>query len=133
MFYNNIAQMEETYVSKHNFALSFFNDILKNTQGDKYVPINDLAEFKDVDRELIIEQKNKQIFEDAHDEILKLYTKNEIRYYDRNRISHFILSFCRILCNDLGYKFARKQCQYNVVIDGKKYRKLTYNYSIIKP
>ena len=122
--------MDETYVSKYNTALSFFNKILENMNGDKHVPIDDLAQFKDIDRYQII---NKNILTDeAINDILKVYSKNDIHYHDRKRIKNYILTICRILCASIDHKFNYKQEDSYFVIDGQPCRKTTYIYSIVK-
>jgi len=122
----------DVLIKKQKLALIFFNKMLETINADKHVPINDLTEFKDINRDFIIGENCLNVFDDMLPDILKVYTKCEIRNFDRKKTKNYILTICRILCAHIGYKFEFMQKDSNFVIDGNKYRKAIYLYSIVK-
>lgn len=111
--------------TKYKIALKFINNLLKNI-GKK--EINDLTEFKNINREDIIRPINVTMLENMMDVILKYYGKNEIGWYRKEIVKNYILAFIRCICRELNFKFTvkKRNKQTNCHI------KLQNLYSIIK-
>ena len=113
---------------KYKVALKFVNKILVNLEKDE---IDDLTDFKDIDREDIIKDVNKKALDDMEKEILKHFEKKECSWYRRNETSHYILTFLRKVCSILGFSFSYYKKDITENINGKNYRKTHVYYSII--
>ncbi len=113
---------------KYKVALKFINNILTNTEKEK---INDLIEFKDIDRDHIINDDNKQNFNVMMPELFEYFDKVKCGWYRRNTTKNYILTFLRYMCDDLDLQFTFEQKEIYELINGKNYRK-THTYYTIK-
>lgn len=91
---------------KYKIALKFVNKILKNLKMNQ---IDDLTQFKNIDREYIISDINKKTLTDMEKEIYKYFDKRTCGWYNRKYIENYILTFMRKICSELGYEFKWKQ------------------------
>jgi len=106
MIKHKVVEIDDTGVDmttpKYKLVLRFLNLILVNI-GKR--PISKVTEFKGVDRLDIIRQENMDSFEEIEDEVLELYDKKDIKFYDKNKVDTYVLSFLRSSCCDLGLDF----------------------------
>jgi hypothetical protein len=112
---------------KRTILLKFINGILLNIQGDKYKEITDLKDFKAINRTLIISKENDECFEKMKDELFKVFDRKAMGYYRRAKLQHYILTFLRYACADIGLKFSVKKKTVTV----KCYTESHYFYTII--
>lgn len=113
---------------KYKIALQLVNKILVNSGKNE---IDDLTKFIDIDRNLIISDKNKKELTDMEKILFKHFNKKKFGWYSRNNIKNYILSFLRYMCNDIGLKFSYTQKDTNTSSNGLIYRKTYTYYSIV--
>ena len=120
-----MANIIDKTSSKYIIALKFVNNILKNLDKSE---INDLTDFKDIDREDIIKTENKELVETMQSELFKKgnFDKGKCGFYRRSQVKTYILTLLRYICLDLGFKFTytEKRIQKNTI--AKSY----YHYNI---
>ncbi len=87
---------------KYKVALKFVNKILVNIGKEE---VAELIDFKDIDREDIIKEVNKESFREMENELFEQFDKVKMGWYRRNIVSSYILTFLRNMCTDLGYSF----------------------------
>lgn len=114
-------------LSKKTILLELINQIFKKNQLKE---INDLSEFIDVDRDIII--KEKEIFDNMSGKIFKFFDKKACAWYRRNNIKNYILTFFRYATSDIGYVFELNDRDITKEIDGKKFRRTYMLYTIKK-
>lgn len=112
---------------KYKLALNLINKILTN--GDKK-EITDLTEFVNIDREIIISEKNKEYFVKIEKELYKQFDKAESGWYRRKQVKNYILTFMRYMCSDIGLTLTYEQKDITTNINGSNYRKTHSFYSI---
>lgn len=112
---------------KYKIALELMNKILTNNGKSN---IDDLTKFNDFDRELIITDKNKKDFNDMQKKLFGPFDKAKSGWYKRNSVKHYILTFLRYMCSDLGLSFTYEQRDITSNINGSNYRKTHTFYSI---
>jgi len=112
---------------KYKIALKFINKILINLKKDE---LDDLTNFKNIDRENIILDINKKTLNDMEKEIFKYFDKAKCGYYRRNDTKHYILTFLRCICNDLNLSFSYYKKDITEIVNNKNYRKTHVYYSI---
>ena len=110
---------------KYKVALKLVNKILINLGKDE---IDDLTNFKDIDREDIIKDVNKQALDGLAKEIFKHYDKKKCGYY--RKTDALVLNVLRGMMKDTGFKLSKKQEDKHKVIDGQNFRKTYMLYSI---
>lgn len=118
-----IGKVVDKTSDKYKIALQFINKILENLKKDK---INDLTDFKNIDRDDIVLDINKKTFDEMQDELFKHFNKKNCGWYARKRKKEYILTFLRKMCKELGFIFSYIQQD----ISHGKLRKNTSLYSI---
>ena len=110
---NNMDKIDKNS-DKYKIALKFVNKILENL---KMSPIDDLTKFKNINRDDIIMDINKQTFTSMEKEIYKYFDKSKCGWYNRKYIENYILTFMRKMCAEFGYEFkwAQKNTQVNSI------------------
>ena len=121
-----VKQVDKT-TEKYKIALIFVNKILIGLGKNN---IDDLTEFKDINRELIITPNITKIFTDFQPELFNYFDKVKCGWYKRNTTKNYILTFLRCMCDDLELNFEYKQKDITVYKDGKGYRITNYFYYI---
>jgi len=107
---------------KKQIALKFVNRILRNLGRHE---INELSEFKNINKLEITKNDNITIVSDLENEIYKTFGKHECGYYRRSLTCKHLITMLRGMCKNLGYKFLGKRR-----FDTK--RNVTYHiYSIV--
>lgn len=110
---------------KYKMALKLVNAILKNLNKD---PIDDLTEFKDIDREDIIKDDNKKVLKDMEGELFNVFDKKKCGYY--RKTDNLVLNTLRGICKEVGVEFViEKKNRYDKFND-KIYKRTGYFYSI---
>lgn len=112
---------------KKQTALKFVNKILVNMGKDQ---INDLLDFKDVHRDVLIDDSNKAIVDEMEPELIEHFDKKKLGYYTRNMIKTILITYLRGICEELGYKFISNKKEVSYKIDGKPTRRTEVFYSI---
>ena len=74
----------------YKISLKFINELLINLGKNK---IENLLEFKDIDREHIISEASKKIFTDMEKELFKQFDKVKCGWYRRNDTKNYIFYF----------------------------------------
>lgn len=116
---NNIDKTTE----KYKITLKFVNLILKNIGKEA---INDLTNFKDIDREDIIKDENKAIITVMKNELFMHFDKMKNGWYRKVKSTRLVLSCMDVMCDDLGLElsYRKKNTQKNSIF------KTHYLYSI---
>ena len=109
--------------------LKFINIILTNLGKTN---INDLLQFKDVDREDIIKQINKDSLVSMYNELFEYFSKLTCKYYRRDKIDNYILTFLRSTCSEIGFNFINKKKSISISDNnGVKMARSHYLYCIV--
>lgn len=87
---------------RYQILLKLVNCILVNLNKPS---VTKLTEFVDTDRLDIIKPVNIGCFEKMESEIFKHFDKMKAGWYRRKKVEHYILTFLRYACNDIGYDF----------------------------
>jgi len=112
---------------KYKVTLKFVNKILTNLE--KQI-IDDLTDFRDIDRVDMLKDVNKQTLKDMEAEIFQHYNKNSCGYYRKSE--SMIVNCLRHMVKALGLQLVRKQKDVSHVIEGVNFRKTHIFYSIQK-
>lgn len=88
--------------TKYQVLLKFVNCILNNLNRPTIIK---LTEFADIDRQDIIRNENNECLNKMEREIFKYFDKKKSGWYRRNIVEHYILTFLRYACDDIGYDF----------------------------
>lgn len=126
MFVIITPQIDKT-TDKYKTALKFINKILHYLKKQS---IEDLKDFKDIDRELLITPYIRKIFDNMEEEIFNHFDKNKCGWYRRNIIKNYILTLIRSMCQDLRLSFEYKKRDITVYKKNKGYRRTQYTYYI---
>jgi hypothetical protein len=115
--------------TKYNVVLKYVNKILQNL--NKPV-INNLVDFKDIDRLDIINENNTKTFNEMVPELFAkgLFDKMKSGYYRKS--DAIALNCLRGILKDINYEFVYKEREISHEINGTKYRKTHSFYSINK-
>lgn len=82
---------------KYKLLLKFINSILINIGKSQ---VDDLTEFKDIDREDIIKDVNKQTLNAMEKELFKTFDKKKCGYY--RKTDSIVLNCLRGMCKEVG-------------------------------
>ena len=91
---------------KYKIALKFINKILESIKKDK---IEDLEQFKNIDREDIISDICKQQLTDMEKELFKYFDRKKSSWYKKKFVKNYIITFLKYMCKSIGYKFEHKK------------------------
>lgn len=113
---------------KYKLALKFVNVILKNIGRDE---VNDLTEFKNVDREDIIKDVNKVSLDAMANELFDKFNKKKCGYY--RKTDAIVLNCLRGMMKEIGYELTfhqKDRWEKNEKVNGKSYKISHSFYSI---
>ena len=114
---------------KYKVALKFINKILENIKKDQ---IDDLTDFKNIDRLDIIKPENKIVLEEMESEIFKHFSKIKCGYYRKSEAGdNYTINCLRGMIKIIGLKLNFIQKEQVETIDNKKYKRTHLIYSII--
>ena len=91
---------------KYKILLEFVNGILKNIGKEE---INDLRDFKDIYREDILKEENKELLISMQKRLFKYYDKSQCGYYRKTK--GFTLNILKGMCKEVGLNMDRKRKQ----------------------
>lgn len=109
---------------KYKILLKYVNGLLKNMGKEQ---IDDLTEFKNIDRLDIIKEKNRQLFNKMAPFLFKHYDKMNCGYYRNKGSPNEPLNCLRGMVKELGLFF--KRTHYTKSIKGRN--KSLCHYSIL--
>lgn len=114
---------------KYVVLLEFLNCVLANIGKKK---INKLEDFKDIDREDIIKDINKNLLE-GHmgNKLYEHFDKVACGWYRRKLTDTYILSFLRYACRIIGYPFEYYQKDVTILANGRNLRQTHIFYNIV--
>lgn len=90
---------------KRKLLLSYLNRILSNIGKDN---IKSPFDFKDINRDNVIDETNGLILDDMKKDIFELYTKTQLRWSNKSKTDTYGLTFLKIVCKDLGLTVSSK-------------------------
>ena len=136
--YNKIIQKKENKVknptniiivdttsAKYKIFLKFINKILVNIDKDE---IDDLTQFKHINRVDIIKSENKIVLDKMAPKIFKHFNKQKCGYY---RKTNFMVSnVIRGMCKELNVSFKPTKKDVYERINNKTYKRSGYFYTI---
>lgn len=102
---NSIEYIQAKTLNKYNVLLKLLNRILVNIGRQE---INDIIEFKNVDRKDLLKEENNKIIEEMEEEIHKYYCKYNLKYGHKSQIKHYILTLIKAMCEDIYFQFKSK-------------------------
>ncbi|ARF09926.1 hypothetical protein Indivirus_5_49 [Indivirus ILV1] len=111
--------------NKYKVALKLINKILVNIGKDE---INDLTDFKDIDREDIIKDVNKEALTGMEKELFPLFNKDKVGYY--RKTNAIVLNCLRGMMKEIGFSLVKVQKGKMIQINGKSYEKSCMIYHI---
>lgn len=113
--------------NKNKLILKYVNGLLTNLGKGK---INDLTEFKNIDRNDIISEANIKYLDTISEQLYKLFGRGTCRYYGKSSKSR-PLNVLRGMCNDTKtYKLVGVGKEIGETINGIHVRRATMIYSI---
>ena len=118
--------IDENMEKKKKIVMKILNKMLKLSDKE---PIDDIKKFKLL-RSEIINEKCQEYLESKYDDIFKLFDKKKHRFYFRNRIDNYILTFLRSSIKEIGYNLNHYQMTCNKTNDGKKTHRFITFYRI---
>jgi len=84
-------------------TLSFLNGLLKALNKNE---ITDITQFKNIEREHLLNPVCNQVLDNHIDDIIKCFGKSKIRYDMRHNHKCYVLSVIKYMVTYCGYKFA---------------------------
>lgn len=114
-----------SFKEKYYVTLKFVNNILTNSNLNN---ITDLIQFVDIDRQLIIVQKNADMMDTMLSEIYHYFGKRECQYGQKDKTKYYIVTILKNMCKQLTLSLKGKSK--NVQKDGfvKSYILYTISY-----
>ena len=110
---------------KYKIFLKFINKILVNIGKDE---IDDLVQFKNINRVDIIKPENKVILEEMAPKLFTYFDKRKSGYYRKSpNIVHNVI---RCMCRDLKISFIKKKKAVYERINNISYRRTGYFYTM---
>lgn len=128
MFNNTSVRIKEPKLKKklnkdtekYKVVLRYINKMLKEMDKEE---VDDICMFKNIDRRELVKIDGNKVVDDSLNDILSVFTKNEIDYARRKRRNNYHISVLKYIISLIGYKL--------VTIQKKKSNKLQwYEYSI---
>lgn len=119
---------EDSIKKKMEFFVIFLNKILINIGKEE---IKDPSEFKDIKKSDILLNANI-INDELMENCLRLFSKIQCGYYDKDRSKKFILIFIKKLAVNLKYNIKIFGCNEFNEVNNKKVKKLIRYISITK-
>ena len=110
---------------KYKVLLKLINKILSNIGKDE---IDDLTDFKDIDREDIIKDVNKTSLEDMEKELFAHFDKKKCGYY--RKTDSIVLNCLRGMIKEINYSMTKKQKDKSEFIGDKSFRRTHIFYTI---
>lgn len=95
----------KNFKEKYYVTLKFVNNILTNSNLEK---ITELTNFIDVDRQLIIAQKNEDMLSSMLSEIYHYFGKRECQYGQKDKTKHYIVTILKNMCKQLTLSLNKK-------------------------
>jgi hypothetical protein len=117
-------QILKNFKEKYHVALKFVNNILANSELEK---ITDLTKFVDVDRKLIIAQKNEDMLNSMLEEIYYYFGKRECQFGQKDKTKHYIVTILKNMCKQLTLSLNKKSK--NVQKEGRVNSYILYTIS----
>lgn len=94
--------------NKYIMLLEFLNAILKQIGKDA---IDDVLDFKNIPRDDILKEDVKGLLDVHLDQIIGIFGKKEIQYYNRKLIKDFIMSVIKSMAFECGYTLSKKKIE----------------------
>ena len=116
---DNLDKIDHTG-EKYQVLLKFVNKILLNIDEPK---IDKLTDFKDIDREDIIKDVNKQALDDMQKELFAQFNKKNCGYY--RKTPAIVLNCLRGMMKEIGLNMVKKQKEKCDIINGKSYEMIS--------
>jgi hypothetical protein len=89
---------------KYIITLKYVNALLKNINKDQ---IDDLTQFRLIERDDLLCEANKKTFHDMEDEIFKYFNKKKCSYYKKS--PSYVLICLKAMCKIIGLKVSIKK------------------------
>jgi hypothetical protein len=118
---NKLDNTNEKYI----IGLKLINIILKNADKKE---ITDLLEFKNINRQEIVTDKNLEQLNSMENELYKHFDKVKCGYY--RKTDNYVINFLRGMIKQLGYKMIVIKKDNRVTINKVNYRKTFLYYHI---
>jgi hypothetical protein len=113
----------------YNIVLNVVNDLLETIGRDK---IERLEDFKEIRRDELMQNKCKDVIENNKEYIFSKFKKAEIRYYQRDTLTTFVISALKGMVNKLAdYQFISKNHKNKKITKGSQAVNFT-SYSVKK-
>lgn len=96
---NILEELDKNTAKKYKIGLKIVNKILENIGKSQ---IQDLTEFKHIERVDLLKQENKDVLLEMDDEIFSLFDKIKCAYY--RKTDNYVLNFLRGMCKELDLK-----------------------------
>ena len=108
---------------KYKLALQLVNKILINIAQSQ---IDDLTDFRDIDREDIIKDVNNEALKSMQTELFKVFDKQKCGFYRKGDC--MVLNWLRGICKDLGLAFVNRKV--TKVVHSKIYSHYLYSIKL---
>ncbi len=113
--------------ARSKILLKFVNKILSNLNKPT---ISSLLSFVEIDRDDILNDINRTIFDEMESEILEHFNKEKYLLGKKKSPKKFVLNFLKSACSESGYNLNYVKKDNTVLVDGRKYRRTLFLYSI---
>jgi len=102
----------------YKLTLNLLNDLLKQFGKN---PITEITQFRDIDRNNLLDSKCDEILNAHINEIINHFGKTRIRYNTRSESNCYVLSLIKYLTSLCGYTFSSTRSNYLVKDSHGKY------------
>lgn len=87
---------------EYKVTVSFLNGLLKQMKKQE---INDIIQFKNIQRSELMKPEYEQILNNHIDNIIEQFGKTKIRYNMRNQFDYYVITVIKYLTKLCGYEF----------------------------
>jgi hypothetical protein len=109
--------------ARKKILLVLLNKIMTNINLPK---LNQLSDFKNIDRDLIIKDINTRTIDDMSKELSYLFSKP-----NKKDTKKYPLNCLKTFAKQIGMNMSYKKRDINITIDGSTYRRTIYEYSLV--
>ena len=97
---------ESDTTEKYQVLLKFVNKILSNIGKE---PIDNLTDFKEIERADIIKEENYESLVESKDEIFAHFNNKKCGWYRRSKTQTYILTFLRYALGEINLKLTYRE------------------------
>ena len=130
LFNDHLQRYDSNDQKRYDITLKLFNALLSKIG---LYNIDHLLDFKDIKRDDIIKEECYDVIKEFMPNLLKLFSRKELRYYKMDHTENYITILLRSLTRLNGYKFVSRQQQIKRIYNDKNRKVLSIRLYGIYP